>query len=309
MKVLEKINLIDKISRELQSRMTYGDIDVYLSAHGIDCKVSTTNINSKYVYSKEILAKVSEEKIIEIATELNISHQYSVAIKKEATCWNPGYFRLFLSHLSAFKKSTSMLQAALKKYGISSFVAHEDIEPSKEWQEEIESALHTMDALVAVLMPGFKESNWCDQEVGVAFGRNVLIIPVMKELNPYGFIGKFQGIQAVGKTIGQVAEEIFQVLIKNPKTKYKAIQALSNAIGRTTNIKEANERLIALSTVESIPSEPLEGLKLLISENSILRENADFIASVNTLLKKNEVGELAVGKPAGEVKWDDDIPF
>lgn len=309
MKVLEKISLIDKVARELQSRMTYGDIDVYLSAHGIDCKVATSNVNSKYVYSKEILAKVSEEKIIEIATELNIGHQYSVAVKKEATCWKAGYFKLFLSHISAFKKQTSMLQGALKKYGISAFVAHEDIEPSKEWQEEIESALHTMDALAALLMPGFKESNWCDQEVGVAFGRNVLIIPVMKELNPYGFIGKYQGIQSVGKTVGQVAEEIFQVLIKNTKTKHKAVQALTETLGRTTDIVEANERLHALQSIENIASEPLESLKLLVSENSVLRENKEFVAEVNALLKKNEVGELVVGGQSGGVEWDDDIPF
>jgi hypothetical protein len=113
------------------------------------------------------------------------------------------YFKLFISHLSNHKKKASDLQKVLKRYGISSFVAHEDIEPSKEWQNEIENALHTMDALTAILMDGFKESNWCDQEIGFALGKGVLIIPIKKDINPYGFIGKYQAIQATkDKTIG-----------------------------------------------------------------------------------------------------------
>ena len=52
-----------------------------------------------------------------------------------------------------------------------------------------------MDALAAILTPGFNESKWTDQEVGVAVGRGSLIIPIRKGMNPYGFIGKYQGMQ------------------------------------------------------------------------------------------------------------------
>ena len=34
MKVLERLELVDRIGRELQSRMSYADIDVYLKAYG-----------------------------------------------------------------------------------------------------------------------------------------------------------------------------------------------------------------------------------------------------------------------------------
>lgn len=78
---------------------------------------------------------------------------------------------------------------------------------------------------MAILMPGFQESRWCDQEVGFAVGRDVLVIPLRKGLDPYGFIGKYQGIQAQNKTIGDVAEAIFRTLIKSPKTKNKILMA------------------------------------------------------------------------------------
>jgi hypothetical protein len=177
---------------------------------------------------------------------------------KEATFWKSGHFKLFLSHLASFKSNTARLQQALQRYAITSFVAHEDIEPSKEWQIEIESALHTMDAMAAILMEGYKESNWCDQEVGFAVGKDVLIIPIRKGIDPYGFIGKYQGIQAQNKNIGEVAEEIFQTIVKSPKTHGKMLSSLSNAIGQSTEAKDATEKVILLKSVSNIPQEVLE---------------------------------------------------
>ena len=48
----------------------------------------------------------------------------------------------------------------------------------KEWETEIESALFSMDVLVALLTDGFHDSNWTDQEVGVAIGRKIPVVPV-----------------------------------------------------------------------------------------------------------------------------------
>ena len=186
MKVLERLGLIDRIGRELQSRMSYGEIDTYLKTYGVNTKKKTSGVNSKWVYSKELLADEGDDVILRIANELAVPHNYVVADASktlEATFWEPSHFKLFLSHLSSFKQTTGKLQAALRKFGISAFVAHVEIEPTREWLDEIEAGLHSMDALAAILMPGFKESNWTDQEVGVAVGRGVLIIPIMRGLN------------------------------------------------------------------------------------------------------------------------------
>ncbi len=45
-----------------------------------------------------------------------------------------------------------------------------------------------MDALCALLIEGFDTSNWTDQEVGAAIGQKKLVIPIIRDLNPYGFI-------------------------------------------------------------------------------------------------------------------------
>lgn len=196
MKNLEKIKLIYTIAEVLQERMTFSEIDSYFQTYKIPTD-HNPSYYSKRVYVKEVLPLISNEIILEIARELEIDTPYSKTENKvvlnDATFWKPGYFKLFISHLASFKKQISQLKIELEKYGISGFVAHENIEPTKEWQDEIEKGLFSMEALCAVLMPDFNKSKWTDQEVGVAVGREILIIPIRRDMDPYGFIGKYQG--------------------------------------------------------------------------------------------------------------------
>lgn len=306
---LEKLEFLDSIASELQRRMTFNDIDAYFRGHGVPTQDNYPH-NSKRSYSKDMLANVDEKIIFTIAAELGIPtpSTNNITQNKEVTFWKTGHFKLFLSHLATFKVQTSHLQSALRKYAISSFVAHEDIEPTKEWQLEIEAGLQTMDALAAILMPGFKESNWCDQEVGVAVGRDVLVIPIRRGLDPYGFIGKYQGIQAKGKNIGQVAEAIFDTLVKSPKTKNKMLLAISGSIVNATSPEEAIDKIEIIKSLDSVPEDILENLKSQVSENKLLTESLDFINQLNVMLTKFNVDKLLVGTPSEQKEWDD-IPF
>lgn len=108
--------------------------------------------------------------------------------------WGPHHIRVFLSHKATFKVQASQLKQSFARCGIAAFVAHEDIEPTQEWQREIERALFSMDALVALLTTDFHDSNWTDQEVGVAIGRGVPLIAVRLGCDPYGLMGKRQGL-------------------------------------------------------------------------------------------------------------------
>lgn len=58
---------------------------------------------------------------------------------------------------------------------------------------------------------GFKESEWCDQEVGYALGKGVLCIPLSKNGQmPYGFMGKIQAIKIHrGENAQEVVQEVF----------------------------------------------------------------------------------------------------
>jgi len=312
MKKLEKIEIIDMIGRELQERMKFVEIDGYFQSYGIPTD-HQPSYNSKYVYVKEILPKVKDEIVLEIATELGIDHPAISSIQMikegEATFWKPGHFKLFISHLASFKKTIGILKRELEKYGISSFVAHEDIEPTREWQDEIEKGLFSMDALCAVLMPGFKDSNWTDQEIGVAIGRNVLIIPIRKELDPYGFIGKYQGFQAVGKNVGQVAKGIFEIISSNSKTKTKYLNTLVELILLSNTANQGVERLEALKKIKDLRLEKVEYLQDKIVENENLK-NTQFLKSFNEIAWKYKPDGLSLKE--FEKKKDeeyDNLPF
>jgi hypothetical protein len=314
MRKIERFDLIDRIGRELQSRMTSDDIDVYLSGFGVDTAPKDRSYNSKWVYTKDLLAAAPEETVIRIADELDLDHPYVLAYQDvtESRFWEPGHLRVFLSHLSSFRMTAGALQRALRSYGISAFVAHVDIEPTKEWQMEIEAALFSMDALVAITMTGFKESNWTDQEVGVAIGRGVLVIPVIKDLDPYGFIGKYQGFNARGKRVSEVARSIFDILVRSPKTRSKMLSALVDTAASAGSADEALKKLHILGSIREVPTAFLQRFRDGASGNAVYALGSELRGAANEFLTDRGQGELstpAASYDAFELPEDDGLPF
>jgi hypothetical protein len=132
--------------------------------------------------------------------------------------WKEGRFRLFLSHQAKHKVEVSKIKDELAVYGISAFVAHEAIQPSLEWEREIESGLRSMHALLALMTPDFDTSSWTDQEIGWAFGRGLVVLPVRLGADPYGFAGKLQGITGNFDNPKPLAKAVFETLLANPAT-------------------------------------------------------------------------------------------
>lgn len=309
MKEIERLTLIDLIGRELQSRMTYSDIRTYLQAFGVQLRQGgPSSFNSKWVYVKELLGPAPAATVIKIADELGLAHGYTVTPGKEvvdSSFWLPLHFKLFLTHLSNFKAQTAGLQNALRSYGISGFVAHVDIEPTRQWQDEIETALYSMDALAAILMPGFKESNWTDQEVGFAMGRGVLVIPIIRGLDPYGFIGKFQGVHVQGQSVAQVAKKLFTIIVNSPRTRSRMLTCLVDTTLQATSPDEALEKLGLLEAIPDLPGSYLKRLRDGAAA-VIAFAGGKPLARLNKLLISRGLSEVPTAEGAAPV---DDVPF
>ena len=157
----ERIKHIKEISKEL-SKEEWSLLDLTLKQFGLPWTDQWGGDKENYVI--EMVSTADDASLLDLAKHLGIASQLETADEPEF--WGDNSARIFISHLAANKAEASQLKEQLEQYGSTAFVAHEDIEPTKEWQTEIESALASMDALVALLAPGFKESNWCDQEVG-----------------------------------------------------------------------------------------------------------------------------------------------
>lgn len=200
---------------------------------------------------------------------LLITHKRSISDPVANRIWGKVGFRLFLSHKTEVKKETSALKEQLKKYGISSFVAHVDIEPTKEWLEEIENALHTMDSFVAILTDDFHDSLWTDQEVGFAFGRGVPIISLKLGKDPYGFIGKFQALSCSWET---APLEIAKILIK----KEPMVNAYITAVQNCQQYDESNNLSKLLPFIGKLSDHQAEKIITAFNENSQIRDSYGF---------------------------------
>lgn len=217
MKVSERLALIDKIGRELQSRFTFGELDDYLTASGI-AHPQNVSANSKWVYSRAALTPLPLAKVVEIADDLGIGAQ-GAALTTPANWKGTNLFRLFISHISKEKIKATRLKECLAPYGVSGFVAHEDIHPTLAWQDEIERALFHMDGFIAMHTPGFSASVWTQQEVGFAVARGVKIISLKMGEDPTGFISKRQALPRLRRTAEEVAKEVDELLSQDPLTK------------------------------------------------------------------------------------------
>ena len=127
------------------------------------------------------------------------------------------------------------LKDELLKYDIASFVAHEDIAPTEEWQNVILCALSTMDILAVLLTEEASSSQWVNQEIGCALGSNKPIVPIRLGIDPFGFISRIQALGGQGKSNDQIADELFELMLTKKRlslieqAKYAFISAVRNA--------------------------------------------------------------------------------
>lgn len=212
--------------------------------------------------------------------------------------WREGFLRLFISHVSTIKEEAAALSEELGNYGVSGFVAHVDIEPTKEWEDEIRMGLSTCDALAALLTPEFHESRWTDQEVGVAVGRGILVIPVRLGMDPYGFIGRYQGLQGLGTPVVDLAESIFQVTLKHHATQGQMAQALVTLFEMSNSFAEARASAAKLERVVAWDEALVARVRRAVSENDQISKAWDVPEKVERILKKAaiEAGSVVSGE-------------
>lgn len=121
-----------------------------------------------------------------------------------------GPTKIFLSHSHHDKEYAGMLKGELERFGCQVFVAHEDINPSQDWQEAIIKSLRECDAFIPLLTESFASSDWTDQETGIATAFGKVIVPIKIDSDPYGFIAKIQAL----KWDDDEEEQSFKKLVK-----------------------------------------------------------------------------------------------
>ncbi len=173
----------------------------------------------------------------------------------ESTVWKPGYVRLFISHRDTHKVHAAQFAKELERYGVSSFVSHDCIEALTDWPDEIRSALFSMDALLVFLTDDFQASWWTDQEVGVAIGRQVPVIPLkLQSKNPYGMLMSIQAMKGNLAEIQKIAGPVFERLATDfsdfDRLRKGAIEAFANSTSFNDSIFAMSNLLPRVSKLD-----------------------------------------------------------
>jgi hypothetical protein len=233
----ERIKIITSISTRLGEE-NWSLIDLTLSQFELPTTESWGG-SERNQYVIEMISRVPDNKLLSLASHIGIDQKTSDP-GIEPPFWRTGTLKVFLSHLATNRKVAAELQEALSRYGISSFVAHNDIEPTLEWQSQIETALSTCDSLIALLHPQFHESKWTDQEIGFVMGRGLPVFPVHYGHAPQGFIGRFQAFNGISKETAVLAEEIFDAYLKHKETKEKMAHIVVGLFENSLSFDQSN---------------------------------------------------------------------
>ena len=243
----QRVSLLKVIAERLRNE-SWQFVDITLQQFGISTPEPWDGPTADYIM--RATTKAPDQTLIDLAQHVGHKFGQPTSPGVEPPFWRKDMLRLFASHLSAERAYAGELQEALFRYGISSFVAHTDIEPTLEWQVQIETALATCDALVALLHPKFHLSNWTDQEIGFAMGRGVPAFAVRFGETPYGFIGKFQAFNGNGKSISILARELFDCYRQHKQTQRKMSEAIVSLFEVSNSFAVAKERVEYLEELE-----------------------------------------------------------
>jgi len=114
----------------------------------------------------------------------------------------------------------------------------------------IEYALDTADAMVAFVSEPSLDSYWCNQEIGWALGRHLLVVSVRVDRAPVGFTSRFQALKAADPR--QLAENLWSFMLGRIETR----ERLSGVVIRSVEASQYWEEATAVSA----PLEALRGM-------------------------------------------------
>ncbi len=185
--------------------------------------------------------------------------------------WEPGYIRLFISHRDEYKKEASQLAELLKSYGISSFVAHDNIEPMDKWKVTIRDALNSMEIMLVFITDGFFKSCWTNQEIGVALRSGVPIISLKLQNDaPQGFIEDTQAIPSSLDSPENSVEKIYRALVKKLGHEERIRKSVVQTFIKSPSFSETQSRFTRLQSLETITDPDIQQIIEGFSQNSQL---------------------------------------
>jgi len=204
--------------------------------------------------------------------------------------------RVFISYSSDDRVLASFFKQSLEYFGLEVFIAHDDIQPTQDWQDVIIRTLKQSDVIVALLTENFKKSDYTDQEMGLALAQEKLIIPIKVYIDPYGFIAKYQALKLkfnqndgiYMKNCMEACKEIIKTIFELDDLRENLKDCLIRAMSKSGSFYDTKIKVKILENFEDFSVEQInEIISISIGNNQIYKcyEAQDFLKN---LMKRYE---------------------
>jgi len=197
--------------------------------------------------------------------------------------------KVFLSYHHKDRKSAARVKECLSGLGMNVFMAHEDLEPSTDWQKEILKTLKGCDVFIPLLTRNFRSSLWTDQETGIALAHKKRILPLKISSDPYGFIGKFQALK-LRKELEDACWKIVRNLVSPPALGDRIRDGLIGAFLESGSFDESKRRADLLEKLKPFSSRRINRIVEGAATNTQIYGGRAARAVVKRLIETNTPG-------------------
>jgi hypothetical protein len=263
----------------------------------------------------DVIADVPDATLVEmysLVLDVDIAEvEDAVESTADDGSWKRGYARVFLSHSAVHKRFVGDVANELAVAGIHGFVAHDTMQYSKPWQAQIEKALRSMQAFVAIVHPEFNDSAWCHQEAGWALGRRVPHYAIRMGSDPAGFVGSNQWPSCHGQTAKQAADIITSWVVELPELGSTALEGLMGALEAAGDYVSAGAAASRLTSLDSLTPEQFARLDRIWWSNDQLHTGVLATREMEPFYRANgrDWPPPRPQAPQEIVPDDEDVPF
>ncbi len=257
----DRVEFLREIVREITTNTdewTLTSLDVVLGQFGCGSIDTDDGWSGWADQFARAVGKVSDRDLLEIYAVITGADpreaRSALRVIDASGIWKPAdYVRVFISHTAAEKAFAAEVSTELAVFGVVGFVAHESMEIEKSWQDQIEAALRTCEAFVALVHAPVNQSVWCQQEIGWARGRDVPSYFVRLGADPVGFVSSTQWPSLVNRDAKAVAVNIARWLDRSGSLRKPLVQGLIGELREAGNYFDAEaaaKRIVALDDLD-----------------------------------------------------------
>jgi hypothetical protein len=171
----------------------------YFYPYAIDIIVKNIFNKDKFLF-KEVFIYIANRYDFQIIEELFDEYDYlfkdysrDIAFENDMDANN---LNMFISFNSNNSEEAKKIQDFFKKGNVNCFLSETDMEISDEYKRKTYNEILNADIFIYLLSVNSKSSDWCDQEMGMAymkykFNKSQIFVVSHDGMMPYGFLSSF----------------------------------------------------------------------------------------------------------------------